>query len=237
VATALVLSLAGVAVSTVGLAAQILPRSFSTAQRQQILAWEMGKRWRTWPAGEIFPNSIRYQVPGPVLGSPTDLKLVAHRIGIAHQARCRAATDPVVAKVLIQRGCLTVLRATYDDATQSLAVTVGIAVLPGVGAAAASGRALPGGDGLGPGVRAVPFRRTIAARFGDAERQLTLDQVAGPYVVFAAVGYADGRHRQAGANPYARSEMLGLADGIVEWLARHLGASPPPPRCPGAPAC
>jgi hypothetical protein len=237
VVTALVLSLAGAAVSAVGLAAQILPRSFSTAQRQQILAWEMGKRWRTWPAGEIFPDSIGYQVPGTVLGSPTDLDLVAHRIGIAHQARCRAATDPVVAKILIQHGCLTVLRATYEDATQSLAVTVGIAVLPGVGAAAASGRALPGGDGLGPGVRAVPFRRTIAARFGDAERQLTLDQVAGPYVVFAAVGYADGRHRQAGANPYARSEMLGLSDGIVEWLARHLGASPPPPRCPGAPAC
>jgi hypothetical protein len=237
VVTALVLALAGVAVSAVGLAAQILPRSFSTAQRQQIVGWEMGKRWRTWPAAEIFPNSVGYQVLGPVLGTPTGLKLVAQRIGIARQARCRAATDLVVAKVLIQRGCLTVLRATYDDATQSLAVTVGIAVLPGVGAAAAAGRALPGGNGLGAGVRAVPFRHTIAARFGDAERQLSLDQVAGPYVVFAAVGYADGRHRQTGANPYARSEMLGLADGIVEWVASHLGASPPLPRCPGAPAC
>jgi hypothetical protein len=199
--------------------------------------WEMGKRWRTWSAGEIFPNAIRYQVPGPALGAPTDLNLVAHRIGITHQALCRAATDPVVAKVLIQRGCLAVLRATYDDATQSLAVTVGVAVMPAVSAAYSSGRALPAGNGLGPGVRAVPFRRTVVARFGDAERQLSLVRVAGPYVVFAAVGYADGRHRQTGANPYARSEMLGLADGIVGWMTSHLGASPPPPRCPGAPAC
>ena len=38
-----------------------------------------------------------------------------------------------VARVLARQGCLAVLRATYDDATQSLAVTVGVAVLVGVG--------------------------------------------------------------------------------------------------------
>ena len=153
------------------------------------------------------------------------------------QAHCRAATDPAVAALLTRHGCLAVLRATYDDATQSLAVTVGVAVLPGVGAANASGRALPGGNDLRPGVRTVPFRRTVVARFGNRQRQLSLDRVAGPYLVFVTVGYADGRRRQPGANPYAKSEMLSLADGIMGWVASHLGASPPPPRCPGAPAC
>ncbi len=233
----LALALTGAAVSGAGLAAQILPRSFSAAQRQQIMAWEMGKRWRTWPAGEIFPKTVGYQVPGSVLGGGAALNLIAYRIGIAHQAGCRVATDAAVAKILAGHGCLTVLRATYDDATQSLAVTVGVAVLPGVGAAEAAGRSLPGGNALSPGIRAVSFRRTVAARFGNRQRQLSLDRVAGPYLVFATVGYADGRRRQPGTDPYARSEMLSLADGIVGWLASHLGASPPPPRCPQGPAC
>ena len=237
VLTVLALALAGVAVSAAGLAAQVLPRTFSAAQRQQIMAWEMGKRWRTWPAGEIFPKTVNYQVPGSVLGEGPALNLIAYRIGIARQARCRAATDAAVAKVLVRYGCLAVLRATYDDATQSLAVTVGVAVLPGVDAADASGRSLPSGSGLSPGVRAVPFRRTVVARFGNQQRQLSLDQVAGPYLVFATVGYADGRRRQPGADPYAKSEMLSVADGIMGWVASHLGASPPPPRCPAGPAC
>jgi hypothetical protein len=235
--TILALALAGVALSAAGLAAQILPRTFSAAQRQQIMAWEMGKRWRTWPAGEIFPKTVSYQVPGSMLGDSTALDLIAYRIGIARQANCRAATDASVAKVLVRHGCLAVLRATYDDATQSLAVTVGVAVLPSVGAANASGRSLPGGNVLSPGIRAVPFRRTVVARFGNRQRQLSLVRVAGPYLVFATVGYADGRRRQPGADPYAKGEMLSVADGIMGWVASHLGASPPLPRCPRGPAC
>ena len=235
--TVLALALGGVVASALGLAAQILPRSFSAAQRQQIVSWEMGKRWRTWPAGEIFPKTIRYRLPGPLLGGGADLILDAYRIGIARQASCQAATDAKAADVLVRHGCLAVLRATYDDATQSLAVTVGVAVLPSLGAATASGRELPSGKGLSPGVRAAPFRRTLVARFGNRQRQLSLDRVAGPYLVFATVGYADGRRRQPGADPYARSEMLSVADGIAGWVASHLGVPPPPPHCPGAPAC
>ena len=79
----------------------------------------------------------------------SDLPLAAHRIGIARQASCHTATDPAVARVLARYGCLAVLRATYADATQSLAVTVGIAVLPGPAAASASLHALPGQHGSG----------------------------------------------------------------------------------------
>ena len=102
------------------------------------------------------------------------------------------------------------LRATYDDATQSLAVTVGVAVLPGPAAASASLHALPGqhGNGSRPGVRAVSFRRTPVARFGNRQRQLSSVQRAGPYLVFTTVGYADGRRRvHEAANLYATAEM------------------------------
>jgi hypothetical protein len=238
--TVLVLSVAGLVAAAAGLVVQVLPRTFSPAQKQQIAAWEMGKRWRDQPAGQIFPDTVRYEVPGSALGGTAGLSLAAHRIGIARQASCRAATDPAVARVLDRHGCLAVLRATYDDATQSLAVTVGVVVLPAPAAARASLRALPGhtGNGPRPGVRAVPFRHTPVARFGNRQRQLSWERDAGPYLVFATVGYADGRRRvHESANLYATEEMLSLGGGVAGWVADHLGAAPPSPACPGGPAC
>ena len=235
----LTLSLVGLAAATVGLVAQLLPRTFNPVQKQQIIAWEMGKRWRDWPAAKIFPDSLQYPVPGQALGG-ADLPLAAHRIGIARQASCHTATDPAVARVLARYGCLAVLRATYDDATQSLAVTVGVVVLPGPAAASASMKALPGqhGNGPRPGVRAVSFRRTPVARFGNRQRQLSSVRRVGPYLVFTTVGYADGRRRvHESANLYATAEMLGLEGGVGGGVARDLGAAPPPPACPGGPAC
>ena len=240
---ALSLSLVGLVASVAGLVVQVMPRTFSAAQKQQIVTWEVGKRWRIWSAGEIFPATIPYRVPGSALGGAADLTLVAHRIGITRQASCRAATDRAVARVLARQGCLAVLRATYDDATQSLAVTVGVAVLPSPAAARTAQRALPGqgGGGPHPGVRAAPFRRTPVARFGDRQRQLSWERGAGPYLVFATVGYADGRRRVPeaahGANGYATAEMLGLERGVGVWVAGHIGTAPPPPACPGGPAC
>ncbi|HUZ38296.1 MAG TPA: hypothetical protein VMV17_18385 [Streptosporangiaceae bacterium] len=238
--TMLVLALAGLAASVAGLVVQILPRTFSAAQDQQIVAWEMGKRWRAWPAGEIFPGRIPYRVTSRVLGGTGDLTLAARRIGIAPPASCQQATDTAVGAVLARQGCLAVLRATYDDATQSLAVTVGVAVLPSPAAASAAARALPGASAgrLPPGVRAVAFSHTLVARFRDRQRQLSWDQAAGPYLVFATVGYADGRRRvHEASNTYAAGEMLSLAGGVGGWMASHLGAVPPAPRCPGGPAC
>jgi hypothetical protein len=240
VLTVLSLALVGLLAATAGLVVQLLPRSFSAAQKQQITTWEMSKRWRTWAAGEIFPSTVQYQVPASALGGTAGLPLLAHRVGIARQASCRAATDPAVARILAEHGCQAVLRATYDDATQSLAVTVGVAVLPSPAAARSSQEALPGPgrNGPGPGVRAVSFRRTPVTRFGNRQRQLSWDRAAGPYLIFATVGYADGRPRvHQSANVYATAEMVGLEGGLGGWVTTHLGAAPPPPECPGGPAC
>lgn len=235
--------LAGLAVSVAGLVIQVLPRTFSPAQQHQITAWEISGRWRAWPAGRIFPPAVRYQLPGSVLAATAGLELTAQRAGIGPQASCRAATDPAVARVLATHSCLAVLRATYGDATQSMAVTVGVVVFPDAAAEQAAARALPagvlpGGMMFTPGVRAVRFRGTTAAVFGPAQRQLSWASSQGPYLIMAAAGYADGRPRvRESADPYATAEMRSLAEGVAGRVGAALTAPPPPPHCPGAPGC
>ncbi len=230
----LIAALTGLTISLVAIAVHLLPRTFSTAQQQQIIGWEMGKRWRTWPAGRIFPASIPYQLPAAALDSGTMVRLDARRVGIAPQASCRAATDPAAARVLARHGCQALLRATYQDSTGTFAVTVGIAVLPTLSQASSSGHQLPEGSR----VRAVRFAHTLVAGFGDAARQLSSATAAGPYLIMSTVGYADGRHHvRESADPYDKDEMLSVANGISAWISARIGAVPPAPHCPGGPAC
>ncbi len=230
----LIAALAGLAVSVAAVAVHLLPRTFSPAQQQQIVGWEMGKRWRTWPAGRIFPARIPYQIPAASLDSGTVVRLDARRVGIARQASCQAATDPAAWRVLARHGCQAVLRATYQDSTGTFAVTVGVAVLPGLSQASRSGHDLPPGSG----VRAVRFGHTLVAGFGDPARQLSSATAAGPYLIMSTVGYADGRHHvRESADPYDKDEMLSVANGISAWIGARLRRDTAAPHCPGGPAC
>jgi hypothetical protein len=234
--TGMVLGVVGLAASALGIAWQLMPRHFTPAQRARISAWEAEKRWRTWPAGQIFPRTIGYQLPGTAFGGGAGLPLTAKRVGIARQARCRAATVRAAAAVLARHGCLAVLRATYNDQTQTIAVTVAVAVMPGAGAVTASARSLPHGPTAA--VRAVSFPHTPVAAFHGPRGQISWQVAAGPYLVLASAGYADGRPWLASSSDsYTRAEMLSLAAGVGHWVASHLGAPSPPPRCPGIPAC
>jgi hypothetical protein len=234
----LVAGTAGLVGSVIGAVIQIIPRSFTAAQRQQIVAWEIGKRWRSWPAGQIFPSAITYSLPGEAFGGRRSLSLTARRVGIAPQATCRAAAERAAASAFAQHGCLAVLRATYEDTTQTLAVTVGVAVMPAMSAAQKAAMALGGPADPRTGIKAVSFRRTATARFGDRSQKLWWDRAAGPYLVLATVGYADGRPWIArGDDTYTEAELLSLAFGTGQRVAAALGAMPPPPRCPGNPAC
>ena len=154
-----------------------LPRQFSAEQQRQITDWEVGKRWRTMPAGTIFPASLHYKLKlSWAPGVDVNLQLTAGRIGIARQATCRAATDAGRRDGARPQRLLGVLRATYTDGTKSYVVTVGVAVLPTTAQAAAALRELgdaPDVGGIAPGVRAVAFRDTPAAWFTDARRQLS----------------------------------------------------------------
>jgi hypothetical protein len=235
---ALLAGIGGLTVSVVGAAVQIMPRTFTAAQRQQITAWEIAKRWRTWPAGQIFPPVISYTMQGKAFGGGPSLPLTAQRVGIAPQASCRDGAQRAAAGALARHGCVALLRATYEDTTQTLAVTVGVAVLPAQPAAQEAAMSLGTLGQPSSGVRAVSFRRTVTAHFGDRSQKLMWDRVAGPYLVIAAVGYADGRPWIArGNDTYTEAELLGLASGTGQRVASALGAAPPAPHCPGSPAC
>ena len=144
---ALILGLAGFAVSAFGVAIQLLPRHFSASEQRQIEAWEVMRRWQTMPAGKIFPASVPYQLPAKVLQDVAPLNLDALRVSIAPQESdcAKAVTSASAGAALRRNGCEAVLRATYVDATRSYVMTVGVAVLPNAAAAtsADSGLAPP----------------------------------------------------------------------------------------------
>jgi hypothetical protein len=236
----LVAGLAGLVLAAGAAAIQFLPRHFSFAQRQQIVAWEIGKRWRSWPAGRIFPSAIGYELPGSAFGGGESLPLRAERVGIASQASCRDATGAAAGALLAKQGCLAVLRATYQDTTQTFAVTVGVAVMPvsSASSAARASTALNHRVGPPPWLRAVSFRRTTTAHFAGPGNKAGWSSAKGPYLVMATVGYADGRPwLQRGHDSYTKTEMHSLAVGVAESVASRLGAPPPAPHCPGSPGC
>jgi len=234
----LLVGTAGLAASAAGVSSQLLPRRFTVAQQQQIMTWEMGRRWQALPAGTIFPATITYQLPGYALASSTQLPLTAYRVGISRQATCAKAADPAAARVLSAHHCTAVIRATYADETDSMLVTVGVAVMPGASAARAAAGELSSGSGLHPGVRAAAFRGTLAASFGDRQRQLSWATSAGPYVILSTAGYASGMPEEdVASDPYADQELTSLAGGVANAVGTPLGVQPAPPRCPGAPGC
>ncbi len=222
-----------------GALSQVAPRRFTASEQAQITNWEYAARWRTLPAGTIFPASVRYQAP-EVLGDDPSLTLTASRVGIARQSTCRGAADPTAARYLDEDGCAAMLRATYVDGTGSYVVTVGAAALPGIAQAAAAAKAInaEAKNGLGPSVHTVPLRGTPAAGFSNARRQLSHAVAAGTYVVIYAVGYADGRPRvPVAGDGYTDNEMTSAGAGVARAVLSVLAAPVPAPHCPGAPGC
>jgi len=235
---ALVLGVAGFAVALTGVAFQLLPRQFTVAQQRQITDWEVGKLWRTLPAGAIFPASLRYAAPTELSDDPK-LQLTASRVGVARQASCAAATYPsAVGAVLARHGCEAMLRATYVDGTGSYVITVGVAAMPGSAQVKAAEQALAGVGGAGAGVRTVPVAGSLAAAFTDSRRQLAASMPAGPYLVFYAIGYTDDRPRQpVSADTYADSEMTAAGAGVARGVASQVDKAVPVPHCPGTAGC
>jgi hypothetical protein len=233
---ALVLGVAGLVISLIGVATQVLPRQFTAGQQRQITDWEFGSHWRTIQAGNIFPASVSYSPPA-ALSDDSSLALTATRVGIARQASCAAATDAAVAAVLDRNGCKAMLRATYVDGTDSYVVTVGVAVMPGSAQAAAAKRELPGGR---VGVRPVQFKGTPAAGFTMGRRQIwgVLAGTTGTYVFFYTIGYADGRqHVPVSADSYTEAEMTNVGQGVAGKAGLVLARPLPAPHCPGTPGC
>jgi len=246
--TALVLGLAGFAISATGMATQLLPRQFSAAQQQQIEDWEQASQWQRLTAGQIFPASVTYQLSATVLQDATPLNLAALRVAIAPQSGCgTSVTTSTAAAVLRRDGCRAVLRATYVDATWSYVMTVGVAVLPSDAAAKQARQSLSGprltaarngqAEPLAAGIRVVRYRGTAGSML-DYSRQISATIVKGPYVVMYAAGYADTRPRvPVSSDHYSDEEMNSLASGVAWSVLNRLAAQPASPHCPGAPGC
>jgi len=232
----LAVGLGGLAGAAGGAVRQLLPREFSPAQQQQIRTWEMTRRWRALPAGQIFPAQPTYKVQGPVLDSSGALKLTARRLGIAPQSGCARAVSPAAAAILTAGHCAVLLRATYLDASGSMVVTVGIAAMPTASAATASADRLNGQAIL----HTFPLARSAAARFRQRQRQLSIAVANGngPYLVLATAGFVDGRrHVPLATDDYLQQEMNSFATGLANSLASRLAARVSAAVCPGAPGC
>jgi hypothetical protein len=239
VATLLVLAvgLGGLAAAAVGVAHQLMPRQFTAAQERQIMTWEMARRWRAYPAGQIFPLTLTYQQPSPVIAPASNETLRARRLGIGRQGSCGPAVSSDAARVLAAHDCTVLLRATYLDSSGSILVTVAVAVLPDTSAATAVASALAAPhSAIALGTLAV--RGTAAARFRNRQRQLAYATSEGPYVVLATAGFTDGRpHEPLLTDSYYDREMTNLVTGLSDAIAGRLGQRPPVPSCPGAPGC
>jgi hypothetical protein len=249
-AIALILGVAGFAVSLTGVAVQLLPRHFTAEQQSQIQAWEITRRWQLIPAGQIFPASVSYQLSAKTLQDADPLQLTALRISIAPpQSDCaKAVTSAEAGAVLRKDGCRAMLRATYVDATRSFVMTVGVAVLPDAASARSADSKLTtmrlaaarqaGGASLLPAGVLVLRYGGARGRAYDYNRQISASFTAGPYVVMYAAGYSDGRPRvPVSRDEYSEGEMTNMAAGVAQKVAHTLAATPPVPHCPGAPGC
>jgi hypothetical protein len=204
-------------VSVVGLALE-LNRAPTAAERGRAAAEEVAGRWRTWPAEKIFPATVPYTLE---VGG----KESARRIGIGPGKACGAAVDAPLHAPFRTYGCLAVLRATYLDQLQGLAITVGVVAFPDERTAAQAARRLPSDEKAVPGLRALAFPGTAAGRFGDAARQVGAVRHRGPYIVMATIGYADGRPAAE-----TRQTQAFLNEVVPQPAERILGALATPAR-------
>ena len=181
----IVVGLAGVGGGGAALALE-MTRHATRAEQAAALQTELASRWERLPAGKIFPAKLGYVT---LLG----FNQTAQRVGIAPRATCTAALDPAAAGLLRRYGCVTVLRATYVDASGTLAGTIGIAVMS---SASAANRAVAAASDIpaNAGVRTFSLPGTLADQFTDTQRRVIFSiQSIGPYVFLYAGGYTDGR--------------------------------------------
>jgi hypothetical protein len=190
----------------------------TAAERAAAAATAVARRWRTWPAGRIFPATLSYTTK--LLNNDT-----ARRVGISPDDQCAAALDPALAAPARRDGCRAGLRASYVDELQGVVYTTGVLAFPSPAKARAFDRGLrlPSARPPGTALRALAFPGTAAARFADDTRQTATARQDGPYVLLTVAGYADGRPatRTAGPNNPITFDAAGqLAKAILAPLNR-----------------
>ncbi|GAA2913904.1 hypothetical protein GCM10010517_80450 [Streptosporangium fragile] len=221
VASALALLCAVVAGVSASAAGTELIRGPTAAELDRAAVGEVARRWRAWPAGKIFPETVRY-------AAEQGGEERARRVGISPETRCDRAVDAGLRTVLRRSGCLGVLRATYLDALQGIVVTVGVVAFADEVGAAGAKTALSRTGRPSPGLRALAFPGTVSERFTSRGRQAGLVRQAGPYVVMATAGQIDGR--PAGAVGEQRPTLFAFTGDIADRVLAGL-STPVHPDC------
>ncbi|HEX8006594.1 MAG TPA: S8 family serine peptidase, partial [Trebonia sp.] len=119
-------------------------------------------------------------------------------------------------------GCVAGMRADYTDELNGAVYTLGVLAFPTAGEAARFYNAVPAGAYPATGLNALAIGGTSAALFRDGTRQASAAQAAGPYVVLAVAGYADGRPALAGER---RDSVFDPASQLVSAIAAPLARS------------
>jgi hypothetical protein len=183
------------------------------AERAAAAAAAVAGRWRSWPAGRIFPADLGYTTT--LRGRET-----AHRVGISPDYRCAEALDAVLAGPARQDGCRAGIRASYVDQLDGVVYTAGVLAFPSRARAAAFTRSVWSGRlpaGRPPAaLRALALPGTASARFTAAARQTATAGQDGPYVLLTVAGYADGRPAAA------TGEFNAAAFSPARQLARQI---------------
>lgn len=205
-----------IAAAAAGLLAAEQGRQPTAAQRAAAAATAVARRWRTWPAGRIFPVSLPYSTS--LLTSET-----ATRVAISPQDSCASALSAAAAADAARSNCRAGLRATYLDQLDGLLYTVGVLAFPGQRQAASFYARLPGGAHAVTLLRALAVPGTASARFSQAARQWSTARRAGPFVVVAVGGYADGE--PAGPGQQARPSVFSPAGQLAAEVAAPLARS------------
>ncbi|WP_245651526.1 hypothetical protein [Streptosporangium amethystogenes] len=230
VGTILAIAATNVLTGAVGLLRETSSRPLTAAEQARYISDDIARRWYTWTADLVFPVELQYIGLGRV-------QQYARRVGLAPEVACAAGTDAQVGSVLTRHGCRTLLRATYVDQTSTFVFTVGIAVLADEERRLAASAQLAVDDRVG--VRPVAFPGTATELFGAAQRQRNAWVGVGPYIVFSAAGYTDGRTRQAIApEEILHSELWPAAQAVAGRIARALGDEPSAvPQCTQGNVC
>jgi hypothetical protein len=181
----------------------------TSAELSAAAALAVASRWRSWPAGRIFPAELGYTTSLLTQGT-------ARRIGIAPKTACPAGLDAVLRPLAARTDCLAVLRATYVDQLQGVVYTVGVLAFASGRSAERFVRGLPAGRSGVAGLSALAFPGTASAVFSDAARQASTAQRQGPYVVLTVSGYADGR--PAAATLEARGSVFSPATQLASRI-------------------
>jgi subtilisin family serine protease len=223
IAACVTAAVAGVAVAAFagGQAYAGQTRQPTRAELSAAAAAGVAQRWERVPAGQIFPAAIRYS---------TDLQTreTATRIGVDPRIACAQAVGGTLLGAAERDGCVAGVRADYTDQLAGSVYTVGILAFPTVAKADAFYASLPVAGYPPAGLRALAIPETAAALFDDAARQASTAQPAGPYVVLAVAGYADGRPANAGDE--RRDSVFDPASQLVSAIAAPL-AKPVTVRC------